>query len=246
MTYYPPPPNPYQPPQGPLGYEPYRQPINPLAPARRAAIMMWVMAGLVLLCGAGFIVIVSVMDLNAFVARSEQIYGPEMASQMKAAGMNADQIRLSGYFWGGAGLITAILFGVFGTFVMRGRMWAIIASIVVTSLLTLSNLCSTVLGLVFAVRAGPAGIVGGCMMMVPLIVCGVLLYFLAQAARAVSGWRQTQALMQSQYWQSMQQSGGTSGYGYGYGMPPQGGPPSPQQQLGPIPPPPGDNPPPQA
>ena len=224
----------------------YRQPVNALAPARHAAIMMWVMAGLLLLCGVGFIAFVSVADLNSFVARLDQVYGPEMASQMRAAGMNANQMRISGYFWGGVGLITAILFGVFGIFVIRGRVWAIIASIVLTSLLTLSNVCSAVMGLLFAARAGPQGIVGGCMLMVPLIVCGVLLYFLAQAARAASGWRKMQAQMQAQYWQSMQQgAGGTPGYGYGYGYgappPPQSGP---QQQLGPIPPPPGDNPPP--
>lgn len=246
MTYYPPPPNPYQPPQGPLGFDYYRQPIHSLAQARRAAIMMWVLAGLLVLCGVGLIAVFSKIDLNPILAKSEQIYGPEMASQLKASGMNADQMRLGGYFWGAVGIVTAVLFGVFGTFVMRGRMWAIIASIVITSLLTLANLCSSVSGLIFAARAGPAGIVGGCIMFVPLIVCGVLLYFLGQAARAASRSRQMQAQMQSQYWQSMQQSaGGSPGYGYGYGAPPPPPQPGPQQQLGPLPPPPADNPPPQ-
>lgn len=248
MTYYPPPPNPYQPPQGPLGFDLYRQPGDALAPARRAAIMMWVLAALLVLCGVGLIVVFSTIDLNPLLAKSEQFYGPEMTSQMKASGMmNAEQMRLGGYFWGAVGIISAVLFGTFAVFVMRGRTWAIIAAIVVTSLLTLANLCSSLSGLVLAAKGGAAGIFVGCMMFVPLIVCGVLLYFLAQAARAAAGWKRMQAQMQSQYWQSMQQAaGGAPGYGYGYGAPPPPPvQPGPQQQLGPIPPPPGDNAPPQ-
>lgn len=246
MTYYPPPPSPYQPPQGPLGYDAYRQPINPLAPARRAAVMMWVLAALLLLCGTGLIVTMSRLDMNWVMDRAEQFYGPERWSQLKAAGMNADQLRLSGYFWGSIGIITAILFAGLGIFVARGRMWAIVTGIVIASLLTLLNLCSTISGLLVAVRLGPAGLAGGCLTLVPLIVCGVLLYFLAQAARAASSWQKMQIQMQSQYWQSMQQAaGGMPGYGYGYGAPPPAGQPSPQQQLGPIPPPPTENPPPQ-
>ena len=117
--------------------------------------------GTPLLCGTGLIITVS-QDMNRVMDVAEQFYGPEMWGQLKAAGMNADQLRLSGYFWGGIGTITAVLFGGLGIFVLRGRMWAIITGIVIASLLTLLNLCSTISGLV-AVRLVPAGLAGGCL-----------------------------------------------------------------------------------
>lgn len=238
-----PPVPPYQPPQGPLGFDPYNPPINPLGPAKRAGILMWVLAGLALLCGVGLIAIVATVDLNPIIERSEQVYGPEMAAQMKSAGMNADQMRLSGFFWSGVGLLTAILMGVFGTFVMRGSMWAIVASIVLTSLLTLMNLCSSAGAALFLLKAGPAGLVGGCFALVPLIVCVVLLYLLMRAAKAAQSWKQMQLQMQAQYWQSIQQSAGP-GQGYGYAPAPVPQTPAPQQSLGPLPPPPQNPPPP--
>lgn len=236
-----PPGPPYQPPQGPLGYGFYQQPVNPIGPARRASVMMWVLAALLLLCGVGFIAIVSTVDLNPLVEQSERIYGPEMAAQMKAAGMNADQMRLSGYFWGAVGLVAGVLMGVLGLLVFRGRMWAIISSIVLVSLLTLLNLCSAGLSLLVMARAGPKGLVGGCVMLVPLAVCCVLLYFLAQAAKAVTASTRMQQYMQLQYWQSMHQSAGMPP-GYGYWTPPPPGQPVTPPASNPAPP--NDNPPP--
>lgn len=237
-----PPAPPYQPPQGPLGYGFYHPPpLNFNRPARRAGIMMWVLSALLLLCGVGLVAVVSTVDLNPLIEQSERVYGPEMTAQMKQAGLNAYQMRLSGYFWGAVGVLAGVLMAVFGLFVFRGRMWAIIASIVLVSLLTLMNLCSAGLSLLIMSRAGPQGLLGGCMMLVPLVLCCVLLYLLAQAARAGKAAKQMQDYLQLQYWQSMQQSAGMP-QGYGYRPPPppdQSAAPSPSNPM-----PPNQNPPP--
>ena len=226
VTYYPPP---YQPPQGPLGFGPYSPGGDVLAPARRARIAMFIIAGLLLFCGGGILFAAFAVDWDVMMQKSEQVYGPELTSQMRAQGATPQTAQAEAIVFGAVGLALAVALGTLAFFVGRGSIGAIITAIVVTSLMVIANVCPVVLMLFTIPRFGAAGAIGGCIFVIPLLISCVLLLFLIAAARAAA--RRKQALQQEQsyhlYMQQQRAQYGEAGQGYGYGTaPPPGSPPA--------------------
>lgn len=236
MTYTPPP---YQPPQGPLGLD-YSRPAGPgLRSARGAAVMMWIIAALLLLYGSGFVAMAELGGWDAMFKYAQQS-SPELAAQMNAQGQTPEQMRLGSLAWGGIGIVIAVAFIILGLFVFRGRIGAIITSIVLTSLVLLGNLCVTGSMAIMTPKIGPAGVAGSCFTLIPLVVFGVLLYLLVNSAKGGAKLAQIQQQRhQAEMWQLQQQPQASPG-GYGYGSisksPDSSAPP--QQSLGELPTPP--------
>lgn len=247
MTYNPPP---YQPPQGPLGYSqpqpmPGGYPPDLLAPARRAAIMCWVLGGLGLLCG---VCVTGVAFLAPLDSIEPQIRASVPPERLQALG-NIDLIKFFRIVYGVTGIIafllSALLVGL-GAFVRRGGKGAVVTTLVL--LIAVELFCALVIlvGLVQAVTGTPAALIGILIWLVIAAAVGATILWLVQALRAGGAAAQR---MQAYYWQMQQQQAfqPQPGYGYGYGYAP---PPPPtnapqQQSPGPMPPPPsqGDRPP---
>lgn len=248
MSQYPPP---YQqqpyPNQGPFDF--YRQAANPLGPARRASVLMFVLGGLGLLCGALITLsgLVLTPEMIAQSPNSAQFH--EFETQFSGISIRAFMIAM-GVFC----LLPSILYAVMGFFVRSGKMVSVVLSTVlsgITLLLVLFLLLSVFVNGAKNPTAIPAGL---CMTVIPLVLCIVLLVTLIQAIRAAPTVAAAQQQFQNQYWQSMQQQQAAQlGYGYGmpqagygYGAPPPMQPPAPpgqppvnyQAPLVPPPPPP--------
>jgi hypothetical protein len=236
LSYTPPP---YQPPQGPLGLE-YQRPTGAaFGPARGAAVMMWIIGALMLLCGSGLVAMTESGGWGAIWKYAEQT-NPQLVAQMNAQGQTPEQIRIGYLVFGGIGIVVAVALLILGIFVFRRRVGAIVTSIVLTSLLLLGNVCMTGSMTIMAGKLGPAGIGGSCVSLIPLIVLGVLLYLLLNSAKGGTRMAQTQRHQyQDEFWRLPQQQQTSQG-GYGYGaitkLPESSAPP--QQSLGEVPPPP--------
>ncbi len=212
MSQYPPP---YQQPpypnQGPFDF--YRPAANPLGPARRASVLMFVLCGIGLLCG-GFMTLFGVIMTPQMIAQapnSAQLH--EVESQLGGISLQT-MMLVAGIIC----IIPSILYGVMGFLVRGGRTGSVVVSIVLTAL-TLVLIFIQVLGGI-AKGGDPASLGAAlCMMGIPLVLCIVLLVTLVKALRAAPSVDAMQQQFQAQYWQSMQQQQAAQ-LGYGYGMPP--------------------------
>jgi hypothetical protein len=186
--------------------------------------MMFVIGGLVLLCGGCF-------TLGAFVPLdqmpAEQIEQfRQLENQISASlGTSLQTFFLVAGFML---LVPALVYIVLGALIRLGRLWVVITSIVIASLNILVVLFQ-LLGGIRQATQDPRGAVGLCVIVIPLAMLGLLMYFLISAARAAG---QVEALRQAQmnqYWQFQQnqQMYGQSGYGAPPMQPP---PPPPTQQ----------------
>src|SRR5688572_21524570 len=98
MTQYPPPPPPYG-----YGYDPYQQQQqpDPLAPARRASVMMFVLGGILSLCGV-------CLGAVAFVVPMAQLIRDSGATLPQApSGMSIEELMRIGYITLGVGTLVA-------------------------------------------------------------------------------------------------------------------------------------------
>lgn len=208
MSQYPPP---YQQPPFQRQYDYYGLP-NPLGPARRASVLMFVLCGLGLLCGA-FMTLFGVIVTPQFIAQmpnSAQLHEVELQ-----LGISLQEMMIIA---GIVCLVPGILYGIMGFLVRGGRTGAVVVSIVLTAL-TLVLILIQVPGAI-AKGGDPASLGAAlCMMGVPLVLCIVLLTTLIKALRAAPNVDAMQQQFQAQYWQSMQQQQAAQ-LGYGYGMPP--------------------------
>src|SRR3982751_1617507 len=130
MTQYP---SPYSaPPQYPVGYGAPLPPPNLLGPARRAAILMWITGGLLLLSGmcCG---IVGGVPLDRWPPESRSELQP-FEAQLAQAGMSFSTVM-----WTAAALVggIGILLVVLAFFVRRGGLGAVIFALIIAALLTL-------------------------------------------------------------------------------------------------------------
>lgn len=213
MSQYPPP---YQQPpypnQGPFDF--YRPAANPLGPARRASVLMFVLGGLGLMCGA-FITfggLVLTPEMIAQSPNSAQFH--EFETQFSGISIRAAVIAMGILF-----LLPSILYGIMGFFVRSGKMASVVLSLVLTGITILLALFG-LLSVVVSAAGNPASLPGGlCMTGIPLVLCITLLVSLIQALRAAPAIGAMQQQFQAQYWQSMQQQQAAQ-LGYGYGMPP--------------------------
>jgi hypothetical protein len=219
----PPPPGAYPPQYAPM---PYGQPaytgVDPLAPAKRAGMLMIVLGVIGLLCGGAGVL--AAVNWDKIIAAQP----PEMRSQLPA---NASKSQL--LIQPIATLVISVLFLGFGIAVRGGRRGPILAATILTGLLLGLCVLAALISGAGAAAGNPLGIVNACFL---LIIAGVLLWqflWLRTPLRSHREFQQAQAAYQAQYWQYMQAQQAYNQANY----------PQPQQQQQQPPPPPGAYPP---
>jgi hypothetical protein len=181
----------------------YQPAADHLAPARRASILMYILAGMILLSSFCCVGVGAVLPKLL----QEQ---PELAQSLKNIPKATPEIlQITFIVLGGLAVIVAIVVGILGRFVSKGGMGSIIASIILSCLLALFLLVNIVQGVVMpnqppAQRAGAM-----CMLVIPLALVGLLVAWLIQAARAaphVSAMRRWQMNPAPQYYPQQYQA----------------------------------------
>ncbi len=205
----------HQTPQQPnYGYDfSYYQPgDNPLAPARRAGVMMFIVGGLLaiggLCCGA-----------MGALAPLDEIIGQHPILN-STPGMTVELLQIGIIVLGVLGLLFGVVLLVLGYFVRGGGMVPIVISGVVIGLAVLFNVLN-IISTAVQLR-GAEMIAGLCMNVIPLVLMVVLLITLVQAAKAAPRVTMMKSQYQQQLWQYQQQQ---QMYQAGYLAPP------PQQQA---------------
>ncbi|MGB7160360.1 MAG: hypothetical protein WBD40_19990 [Tepidisphaeraceae bacterium] len=233
MSQYPSPPPYSPPPQQPgYGYDfSYYQPQqDPLAPARRASIMMFVLGGLMALFGACNLISSLVMPADQVLAQQESLLGGQPSP------MSAEAIQALSAFMAISVCVVGVTIIVLGVSVRRGGMGAVVGAIIVSSIVTLFLLLILVIAIIGAATISP--LYGGfaCVVCLPLLPFVVLLSWLVQAARAAPRIAMMKSQYQQQLWQYQQQQ---QMYQAGYLAPPapQSSPPAYQQPTPTVPPP---------
>ncbi len=241
-------PSPYQP-QYPLNFD-YFQAAHPdlLAPARRAAIMLFIVAALSMLCGGFLFVFAFVAPMGQIIAQAQAKF-PQLQA---GTGSLEETFKLMYVILGTGGFLVGAAIAVLGFFVRKGRQWACIAGIVIC-LLLMAFLALNIVGTVFQTGGNPAMLVGGlCVGSVPGTLLTLTMIWLIQAARVAPRLRELEQQYQMQWWQYQQQQaayGGqpnaaappTSAWQSGYGVTPPvvppPPPPAPPNDVSPPPPP---------
>ncbi len=226
MSQYPQPPY-VPPPQPDYGYDfRYYQPQqqDPLTPARRAGLMMFVLGGLIILpsfcCGA--------MGLALPALMAQQ---PGVFSEMSAAGLTPEAIQVTLVVAAGVALFAGVIMIVLGRFVRSGAMGAIVTAIVLATLLALYLLLNTVGILVISGMPPAQRVLGMVISVLGLGLIGLLIVWLIQAAKSAPRIGMMKSQYQQQLWQYQQQQ---QMYQAGY----LGPPPSQAGYETPTPPPP--------
>ena len=219
MSRYPPP---YQPPQGPLGYQ-YHQPgADARGPARRASVMLWVMGALFSLCGLCTSSVFWVLPIDQIVAQAKGHMSSQQINQLGSIDL-AQMMRIGYTVVGLTGLLFGVMFITTAFFVHQGRRGGIITAMVFCILLDMLCALLVVAFLAGAASGAPANLV---LALLCFVVGGAALptiVWLIQALRASGLIAQQQ--WQLQYWQSQQQQ--SPAYGYGTPPPPPAQPPPP-------------------
>ena len=216
-------PSPYQPPgqQYPMSFD-YYQPADALAPARAAAVMLFVLGG--------------AMVLGAFCCAGTGAMVPQMMAQNPEAfadlnrqfpQITPDMMRLILLAAAAVVFVVSVAMIVLGVFVRRGSKVAVVIAIVLAILALLYFVLSTVVSLVTGATGGGSPAAAVCMTGVLVGVCAVLLWMLFRALPACDRARAMQDQYNQQYWQYAYQQ-----QMYGQQQPP-GAPAQP-----PVPPPP--------
>ncbi|HSV14434.1 MAG TPA: hypothetical protein VLI90_09250 [Tepidisphaeraceae bacterium] len=195
-------PSPYSPPpQYPGGY--YPAPPDPLAPAKRASLMMFILGPLVILAGTCLSLFASA--LNQVTLQPDQQQAIDQVE--KTTGVPAHTLFMAA---GVVMFVVGLLIVVLGLFVRRGGMGATITSCIVTALILLW-LGMNLLGAALHPMGASAGL-GICFGVGIFILFGGLLALLVAAARAARGVAAGQQQLQAQYWQYQQNMQSYGGY----------------------------------
>lgn len=255
MSQYPPPSN--QPPYQPQYFSPPPRSGDPLAPARRASVLMWVLGSLLVLGGVCLAAVSQVL-IRQRLASTPQ--GPQLLQQFdQIEAQMGFTIQTLLFAMGTVVLVVGAIFGLLAFWVRRGGIAAAITSLLFVSLPLLFTGFVVIVGLVQVFRGSPEAIGAVLLYGVPLALLILLAVWLIQAAKNSAGVNAISQQANAQYWQSQQQgqhyqqpgAGGppqtpaVPGHGYP-GQGPGGqqyGPPPPQQGwYAPPPPPPPDGP----
>jgi hypothetical protein len=204
----------YQPPQPAMpGYDPA---AHLLAPARRAGILAIILGSLVLLCGGAILLVAIGFDQLPAEMRS-QMEGD--LARYGSAGVSPRSIYMTAAV---VILLIAIVMIVLGALVMRGGMGSIISLMIVTVLLIIFLILQLVS--IPAIAQGDSrAMIGACMAVIPLVLLGLLMWFLAGAVRAAPQIWMIRMQQQSQMWQYQQNQ---QQYQHGNWPPPPPPPPS--------------------
>jgi hypothetical protein len=206
---------PYQPPN--LPSQPdfyYGAYADPLAPARRAAIVMFIIGALGMMCGMFIAVGGSIISPEQLAASPQAQQLQEMEAQ---SGLSLHALAV---LMGVLILLPGILYAALGLWVRRGSAASAVVGIALaglTSLFLLANLISVILG-----GDTASMVLGSCAIVIPTALCFLLVVWLIQAFRAAPNVTALRMQYQAQYWQSqqLQQDYGATGYGYGAPQPP--------------------------
>ena len=132
MTYNPPP---YQPPPGPPGYSAHPGFVDPLAPARKAAVMCWVLGGLGLLCGLCLNGVAFLAPPEAMVQELRARLSPEQLHQFG----NMDLATAVKITYAVMGVVALVVRKRFGKTRMLSSSWSVTAA---TAVMPGRNCCS--------------------------------------------------------------------------------------------------------
>ena len=200
---------------------------DPLGPAKRAGILMYVLGGMTFV--SSFCCVGAGVSLPKLMADQPEAFAE--LQQIPNASMGTIQVAM--FVLAGLVFFVGLIMIVLGTFVRGGSKGAIITAMVLT-VLTMLLLALWLLSSAVHLLA-PPGVhsLGLCMFLVPLALFGLLLFWLIGAMRAADRAMAGQYAMQYlQYAQQQQQTYGQYGYPQQQPQPPQ------SQQPPPMPPPP--------
>jgi hypothetical protein len=234
VSYYP---QPFPPPQEPFRFDFSRYPRgDPLAPARRASIALWVIGGLGLLCGVCAGIGVWIIPSDQLAAQMPRL----TAEQQKQLGnVDAETILRIGFtVIGISALAVGLTMVVTAAFVRRGSRGAAVVAIVACSLTLLWSIVTVLASVVQMIGGNAASALTGLFWVVLGAALVVTVRWLVQTFRAgsmASSWQ----LWHAQVWQYQQQQ--QPGYGYGPpGPAAESAQPAPWMNLPPAPPTPGN------
>jgi hypothetical protein len=210
-------PSPYSPP--PYTQQPvyYPVPPDPLAPAKRASVIMFVLGPLTALMGGCVAVLATAIDSVPMQPEQRQVI---QQVEVKT-GVPAHTLFM---ILGLIVFVPGILMFVLGIFVRRGRLGPIVASIVLTAII----LAWFALNLIpAALHPTPEMALGICMGVFGFVAFGGQLALLTAAAKAAPHVRAAQQQLQAQYWQYQQNMQAYQNGGYAAPMTPPPAPPPP-------------------
>jgi hypothetical protein len=195
--------------QYPQPYSPYQMPqVHPMAYAAaqveglgwhysRAGMMLIITGSLMALCGLACGAMGMMPQLEQAMANAQM--DPEVAALI-----TPQMMKMFLFVIAAGSLLYALLAVVFGIMVRKQSKGATIAAIVLSSLVVAYLAINLLAGLFQIAKLGPQGMLGACMIVVPLAVCIWQLMWLIQALRSAGPLRAMQGQMQMQYWQMMQ------------------------------------------
>ncbi len=180
-----------------------------LAPARRAGIGMFVLSGLLLLCGACLGVFAAMGPMDKVLEQSG------MRISDTGTGLTPEQFMRTVYtVMAVVEVLLGIVFVVLGVFVRRGGKIAAIFSLVFCVLLAIFMLMQIV-GAVIMGMKNPSAFVGIIIGLIPLVLLGLVITWLTQAMRAAPQIDAQQRQVAAQIWQYQQQQQMMQVGGYG-------------------------------
>ncbi len=209
-------PSPYLPPGVP---QHYAAPDDPLRPAKRASLVMFIMGPLILLGGT------CMMAVPAMLRAAPSPEVEQLRQKLQAQShMNMDTLMFN---TGAVAAVVGLTLLLTGFFVRRGGKQSSIFAFA-TVFLTDAYLITNMLGCLVL-----GNVPAACMSALMVGLFSVLLVWLFQAIRASKNVALAQQQYAAQYWQYQQamQAYAVSGYGYNQGQVP---PPIPSQQPPPI------------
>jgi hypothetical protein len=220
-------PSPYYPPNVPPPHMPYGGPVDVLAPAKRASILMFILGPLLLCCG-GCLLSMPTLLANAPADQTQQLLDRVQSTYHAPPEL---VFRMMGIIF----LMPGLAFFILAFFVRRGGKVAAILSAVLAGV----GLAFSVIGLLVNFMHPTADIVSGiCLQGFVIAVLGLLLVWLIQAASQSSQIKAAQQQYLAQYYQYQQNMQAYAAQGYHtQPQPGQGYAPPATPQIQPPPPP---------
>jgi hypothetical protein len=217
-------PQPFPPPQGRAAFGFYGPVPGPLAAARRASVMLWIIGPLLLLCGACFGTVGTLAPFDQAIQQLRQ-FSPEQAQQLSNPQMQT-ALRITYGVLGVVALATGLTMTISAWFVRQGKRGGVATSLIACTPVVILALLSILNGLLGLATGVFVGIIPLLMGLGIAAVIGVTVRWLFQAFGAAR-FADQQQIVQQQYWQYLQQQQ-PSGYGYGAPTP---APPQPAAQT---------------
>jgi hypothetical protein len=216
-------PSPYSPPPGDprdaVSYDMMTR--DPIGPARNAGTLMLVLGVLMLLYG-------TCNGISSLTTTNEQFVEEMQKISNQPSPIPVGMMRTLGAIFSGAIVVLAIFMLVVSPYVRRGGSTAIMVALVgvsvIVGLLALGTFICILAGI-----AMPIAFILACVMAIPTVLFGLLLYFLFQAKKSTSYLHAMQLQYQQQYlmYQQTMQQYGQASFGYGYSYPAPAPPPEP-------------------